>query len=55
MPNEAKNKAMADITEFLSMNRLDNRIAATYPLDEVAKAHLAIEKGGNNGSVILTL
>lgn len=55
MPDEAKLHAINDITEFLAMNRLDNRVAETHTLDDIAKAHRAIEKGGNNGSVLLTI
>ena len=55
MPDEAKIAAIEDITDFLSMDRLDNRVAETYALDDIAKAHQAIEKGGNNGSVIVTI
>ena len=55
MPEEAKQDAIADITDFLAMNRLHNRVAASFSLDDIAKAHAEIEKGGNNGSVILTL
>ena len=55
MPDEAKQEAIDDITEFLSLDRLDNRVAETHPLEDIVKAHQAIEKGGNNGSVILTM
>ncbi|NQZ78313.1 MAG: zinc-binding dehydrogenase, partial [Ekhidna sp.] len=55
MPDEAKMEAIEDITEFLAMDRLDNRVAETHPLEDIAKAHQAIEKGNNNGSVILTM
>lgn len=55
MPDEAKNEAIQDITEFLAMGRLDNRVAETFALDDIAQAHKAIEKGSNNGSVILTI
>jgi NADPH2:quinone reductase len=55
MPDEAKMEAIEDITQFLSIGRLDNRIAETYGLDDIAKAHQSIEKGGNNGSVIVTM
>ncbi|WP_462248464.1 NADPH:quinone reductase [Ekhidna sp.] len=55
MPDEAKADAIEDITEFLSMDRLDNRVAESYTLDDIAKAHLSIENGGNNGSVIVNI
>jgi len=55
MPDEAKLEAIDDITEFLAMERLHNRVAEKHTLADIAKAHAAIEKGGNNGSVILTI
>lgn len=55
MPEEAKLDAIDDITEYLAMERLDNRVAETFSLDQIAQAHQAIEKGSNNGSVILTV
>ncbi len=55
MPDSAKKGAIKDITTFLSDNTLDNRIAATYPLDEIAQAHQTIESGHVYGSVIITL
>ncbi len=55
MPDEAKLHAAEDITTFLSLERLDNRVAEEHPLDNIAKAHQAIERGGNNGSVIVTM
>lgn len=55
MPSEAKRAAIADITNMLVMGRLDNRVAATYRLDDIAAAHQAIESGNNYGSVILTM
>ena len=55
MPDEAKEEAIEDITEFLSMDRLHNRVAESHPLEDIVKAHQAIDKGGNNGSVILTM
>ena len=55
MPAEAKRKAIVDISHFLAQGKLDNRVAATYSLDDIAKAHEAIEKGGNCGSVIVEI
>ena len=53
MPTEAKQHAIKDITAMLKEDRLDNRVAETYPLDESVQAHQAIEKGGNLSSVII--
>lgn len=55
MPIEAKQAAIKDITEFLSNDKLDNRVAATFSLDEIAKAHQTIEGGSVYGSVLVTL
>ncbi len=55
MPDAAKQEAIADITDFLSTKRLHNRVAAIYGLEDIAKAHKEIEKGNNNGSVIVTM
>ena len=55
MPQSAKDHAIADITDFLTKNKLDNRVAATYSLQQIAQAHKDIEAGRGYGSVILTL
>lgn len=55
MPTEAKDAAIKDITQYLTMNKLHNRVAATYPLKDIVKAHEDIEKSRGYGSVILTL
>jgi len=55
MPLSAKEAAIKDITTFLKQGRLKNRIAATYPLDEIAIAHEVIEKGNSFGSVIISI
>ncbi len=55
MPIEAKKAAIKDITNFLVQNRLHNRLAATYPLEETIKAHEVIEQGGIYGSVVVQI
>ena len=55
MPGEAKQQAMEDITAILTDEKFDHRVAATFPLGQSAKAHEEIEKGGNYGSVIITV
>ncbi|PQJ20801.1 NADPH:quinone reductase [Tenacibaculum sp. SG-28] len=54
MPESAKQAAISDITTFLTKGALDNRIAATYTLDEIAKAHETIEAGNIYGTVLVT-
>lgn len=55
MPESAKREAIDDITRFLTDDKLDNRVAATFSLDEVAKAHETIELANVYGSVIITV
>ena len=55
MPEAAKEHAIADINERLAADRLQHRIAATLPLDEIAKGNEIIEKGEVRGAVILTI
>jgi NADPH2:quinone reductase len=52
MPEDAKTRAAAEISRWLDEGRLTHRIAATYPLAEVAAAHEAVEAGGT-GKVIV--
>ncbi|WP_064094098.1 NADPH:quinone reductase [Rossellomorea aquimaris] len=53
MPEEAKRDAIRDITLALKENRLQHRIAATYQLDEIAKANEQIEAGDFYGCVVV--
>ncbi|MGI9532257.1 NADPH:quinone reductase [Lutimonas sp.] len=55
MPMAAKIAAMKDITKYLSSNQLNHRLAKSFTLDDIAKAHQLIEKGGNKGCVVLTI
>jgi NADPH:quinone reductase-like Zn-dependent oxidoreductase len=55
MPWEAKQQAMKDITTILTNEKFDHRVAATFPLEQSAKAHEEIEKSNNYGSVIITV
>ena len=55
MPQSAKQAAIKDITAFLEKGMLDNRVAATYKLEDIAKAHETIEHANVYGSVILTV
>jgi NADPH:quinone reductase-like Zn-dependent oxidoreductase len=53
MPEEAKQQAIADIDEASRAGRLQHRVAHVLGLDEVAKAHELIEKGGFRGCVVV--
>ena len=55
MPEAAKEQAIADIDKALSENRLQHRIAATMPLQEIAAGNELIEQGQIRGAVILTI
>lgn len=55
MPEAAKRQAIDDIGAALGAQRLRHRIAARYPLADVATANEAIEQGSMRGAVILTI
>ena len=55
MPELAKKAAIADITDALQRNRLLHRVAARYPLAEIAQANSKIEQGGFYGCVIVEI
>ncbi|MEX2128564.1 MAG: NADPH:quinone reductase [Xanthobacteraceae bacterium] len=47
--------AVAEITRMLEENRLVHNIAQTFPLDEIAAAHEAVESGKVAGNVAVTI
>ncbi len=55
MPELAKQQAIAGINSALENRQLKHRIAQTYPLQETAKAHEAIEQGGLDGCVVIQI
>lgn len=55
IPMEAKMHAAKDITELLESNSLKNRVANTFPIEEIALAHETVERGEIYGSVILKI
>ena len=55
MPEEAKQKAIADISAKLAADELRHRVAHTVPFDEIAHAHELVEEGGFRGCVVLDL
>lgn len=55
MPEKAKQAAIIDITQALEKNRLQHRIAAHYPLAEIAEANNKIEQGGFYGCVVVDI
>ena len=55
MPDAAKAQAHADIARWLQETQPVFAIAERYPLREVIKAHLAVERGEKLGHVVLTV
>jgi NADPH2:quinone reductase len=55
MPESAKQLAISDIGKALSNDSLQHRIAESLPLDKIAAANQAVEKGSIRGAVILTI
>ncbi len=53
MPEAAKHAAIRDIDAALGEERLRHRVAHVLPLDDIARSHELIEKGGIRGSVVL--
>ena len=45
--------AQADISKWLAAGTRIHNIAAQFALSETAQAHLAVEKGGKLGTVIV--
>jgi NADPH2:quinone reductase len=54
MPEEAKQKAVADISGWLEGHHLRHYVARRFPLEEAAAAHEAVERGPI-GNVVLEL
>ena len=55
MPEAAKEHAIRDIHEALSNDRLEHRVAASMPLDDIAAANELIEQGSIRGAVVLDI
>ena len=55
MPDAAKAQAHADIARWLRETKPVFAIAERYPLQDVIKAHLAVERGEKIGHVILDI
>ena len=53
MPEEAKQRAIADIDEASRAGWLQPRVAHVVGLDEIARAHELIENGGFRGCVVV--
>jgi len=53
LPWKLLSAAQADITQWAAAGKRLHNIAGRYPLSETAEAHLAVEKGGKLGTVIV--
>ena len=53
LPWKLLSAAQADITKWAAAGKRLHNIAGQYPLSETAEAHLAVEKGGKLGTVIV--
>jgi NADPH:quinone reductase-like Zn-dependent oxidoreductase len=51
---EARAQGLAQLTGWLEAGRLRHAIGATLPLDSIAEAHEAVERGAVMGNVVLT-
>jgi NADPH:quinone reductase-like Zn-dependent oxidoreductase len=55
MPELAKEHAVTDIDDALRSDRLAHRVAHVVPLDEIARSHELIERGGFRGAVVVSI
>jgi NADPH2:quinone reductase len=53
MPPAALATAIEEVTHHLEAGALSHPVAITYSLDDVAKAHEAVERGGRPGRILL--
>ena len=53
MPEPAKKRAIADITQAFRDGMLQHRIAERMPLSEIARANELVERGGSHGCVVI--
>jgi NADPH2:quinone reductase len=54
-PEEAKQQAAADLTELLAAGWAGYAVAPSFPLDEIAAAHVAVEQGSSSGRVVVEI
>jgi NADPH2:quinone reductase len=54
-PPAMRQRAIDDLTRMLRNGALKHTIAATYPLDDIADAHEAVESGSLIGNAVVTL
>ena len=52
-PHEARRRAQSDIARWVASGKRILSVAASFPLDETAAAHSAVEQGGKIGTVVV--
>lgn len=55
IPPKAKAQAARDLTSAAASGDLHVRIGASYPLDQIAAAHLAVEAGHTPGRILIAI
>ncbi len=55
MPEDFKQQGVDDISRWMAEGKLVNRVAAEYPLDEIAAAHEEVEAGRQVGTVVVSI
>ena len=55
MPDEAKRQACKDINRAIKGGKLIHTIAARFPLEQLADAHVAVESGTHIGKVVIEI
>jgi NADPH2:quinone reductase len=53
VPEADKLQGVRDISEWLAADNLRHNVGATYPLEDIARAHEAVESGSVMGGVVL--
>jgi NADPH2:quinone reductase len=54
-PQSAREAAARDINALLASNSLKHRVAARFPLEQIAQAHEAVESGKSIGKVLVDI
>jgi len=55
LPPDVRRQAIADLTALMREGRLEHRVGATFPLNDIVAAHEAVEQRAVNGNVVLTI
>jgi NADPH2:quinone reductase len=55
LTDEARTRAIEDITRMMETGRLTHNVAATFPLADIVKAHETVEQGKAVGNVVMEI